>query len=398
MLCNEGWTPSGTEDAGLEKIKYPRKQYHNALHDLARQRKKYSAAVVGEAVATLLDKGEDEHWNELWLDSKKFLQELDGAVEAMRAREQRPMETYLDPDKYKKVYMTPKPVSKGYTKLCKFYNLGRCRNGSDCPYEHRRHGEGWPERGPNESETSQNTGDEDGDIGGPPTDEGAVDEVQQEREDSAFRAQYNYGKGASKGEPTSVEPKKQMCLYYNREGCKFGNACRYIHDDKAVLEGTWEPGKSWDNASRKAMRDEGFHHCCFDYYLKGKCRVRYGPCRFSHAEMSEDRLTRLKYLANVANQVRFQKERGLEITDRSTFKPPVIGGAESSSSSAPQALQMTNVSKKEGVVDTLDEAEADVQKDSVGRVHHCTASRSRRANRTLDGSQPTPVGIHTSSK
>ena len=224
MLRNEGWTPSGTEDAGLEKIKYPRKQYHNALYDLARQRKAYSAAVIGEAVAMLLDKGEDELWNELWLDSKKFLQELDGAVEAMRAREQRPMETYLDPDKYKKVYMTPKSVSKGYTKLCKFYNLGRCRNGSDCPYEHRRHGEGWPERGPAESETSHNTGDEDGDIGGPPTDEGAVDEVQQEREDSAFRAQYNYGKGASKGEPTSVEPKKQMCLYYNREGCKFGDA------------------------------------------------------------------------------------------------------------------------------------------------------------------------------
>ena len=316
-------------------------------------------------MATLLDQGEDELWNELWLDSKKFLQELDGAVEATRAREQRPIETYLDPDKYKKVYMTPKTVSTGYTKLCKFYNLGRCRNGSDCPYEHRRHGEGWPERGPNESETSQNTGDEDGDIGGPPTDEGAVDEVQQEREDSAFRAQYNYGKGASKGEPTSVEPKKQMCLYYNREGCRFGNACRYIHDDKAVLQGTWEPGKSWDNASRKAMRDEGFHHCCFDFYLKGKCRVRYGSCRFSHDEMSEDRLTRLKYLANVANQVRFQRERGLEITDRSTFQPPVIGGAESSSSSAPQALQMTNVSKKEGEVDTLDGAEGDIQKDSV---------------------------------
>ena len=113
------------------------------------------------------------------------------------------------------------------------------------------------------------------------------------------------------------------------------------------------------------MRDEGFHHYCFDHYLKGKCRARSGTCRFSHADMSEDRLTRLKYLANVANQVRFQKERGLEITDRSTFKPPVIGGAESSSSSAPQALQMTNVSKKEGEVDTLDGAEGDVQKDSV---------------------------------
>ena len=155
-----------------------------------------------------------------------------------------------------------------------------------------------------------------------------------------------------------------MCLYYNQGGCRYGNSCRYIHDDKAVLEGTWEPGKSWDNASRKSIRDEGFHRCCFDYYLNGRCRVRFG-CRFSHDEMSEERLTRLKYLANVANQVRFQRERGLEIPDRSTFQPPAIGGAESSSSSAPQALQMTNVSKEAGEVDTLDGAEGDVQKDSV---------------------------------
>ena len=92
--------------------------------------------------------------------------------------------------------------------------------------------------------------------------------------------------------------------------------------------------------------------------------MRYG-CKFSHDEMSEERLTQLKYLANVANQVRFQRERGLEIPDRNTFQPPASGGAESSSSSAPQALQMTNVSKKAGEGDTLDGAEGDVQKDSV---------------------------------
>ena len=367
MLLNEGWTPSGEEVAGGEKMKFPRKQYHNALYDLARRRRAYSAAVIGEALEKMLNKGESELWSELWLDSRKILQELDGAVEAMRVQEQRPLAAYMDPEKYKKGHMTPKPVSKGYTKLCKFYNLGRCRNGSDCPFEHRRHGEGWPERGPAESETSHNTGDEDGDIGGPPTDEGAVDEVQQEREDSAFRAQYNYGKGASKGEPTLVEPKKQLCLYYgvNRDGCKYGAACRYIHDDKAVLEETWEHGKSWDNASRKAMRDEGFHNSCYDYYVKGKCRVRYGVCRFSHDELSDERLARLRYLVNVANQVKFQKERGLEIPDRNTFKPPTIGGAESSSSSAPPALQLTNVSKEGGVIGTLDEADDDVQKDSV---------------------------------
>ena len=92
--------------------------------------------------------------------------------------------------------------------------------------------------------------------------------------------------------------------------------------------------------------------------------MRYG-CKYSHDDMSEERLAQLKYLANVANQVRFQRERGLEISDRNTFQPPVSGGAESSSSSAPQALQMTNVSKKAGEVDTLDGAEGDVQKDSV---------------------------------
>ena len=81
--------------------------------------------------------------------------------------------------------------------------------------------------------------------------------------------------------------------------------------------------------------------------------------------MTNERLTQLKYLANVANEVRFQHERGLEISVRGTFQPPASGGAESSSSSAPQALQMTNVSQKEGEVDTLDGAEDDVQKNSV---------------------------------
>ena len=330
MLIREGWKPSGTGDAGWGKGEYPREQYHNALYNLARQRKVYSAAVTGEAVAMLLDKGGDELWNELWLDSKKFLQELDGAVETMIAKEQKPMEFYLDPD----VAMV-----KGGQKEVKL-NLRPAtilvmRMGTSVALQLMK--AQWM----------------------------AVDEVQQQREDSAFRAQYNDGKGASKGEPTSGEPKKQMCLHNNREGCRFGDACRYIHDDNAVLEGTWEAGKSWDNASRKAMRDEGFHHCCFDHYLKGRCRARSGTCRFSHDEMSEVRLTRLKHLANMANHVRFQRERGLEITDRGFFKPPVTGGENSSSSSAPQSLQMTNVSKKEGVVDTLDEAEEDVQKDSV---------------------------------
>ena len=365
ILQSDGWKPDGTEGAGLGKTTtFSRKQYHNALYELARKKRRFSGPVVGEAVAMLLSQGKDELWNALWLDTKRFLQELDGAVESMSKRENKPMEAYMDADQYKKAHLTPKTVSPGYSKLCKFFNQGRCRNGDECSYEHRRYGEGWPGGGPTEPKNSQKAGDEDGDIGDPPTEEGTVDEAQQEREDSAFRAKYNFGKGASKGESVSVEPKRQMCLYYNQGGCKYGNSCRYSHDEKAVLEGTWEPGRSWDNASRKAIRDAGFHHCCFDYYLKGRCRVRYG-CKYSHDEMSEERLAQLKHLANVANHVSFQRGRGLEISDRNTFQPPVSGGAESSSSSAPQALQMTNVSKKTGEGDTLDGADGDVQKDSV---------------------------------
>ena len=38
-----------------------------------------------------------------------------------------------------------------------------------------------------------------GNIGDPPTEEGTVDEAQQEREDLAFRAKYNFGKRCIKG-------------------------------------------------------------------------------------------------------------------------------------------------------------------------------------------------------
>ena len=365
ILQSDGWKPDGTEGTGLGKITtFSRKQYHNALFELACRKRRFTRPVVGEAVATVLSQGEDELWNALWLDTKRFLQELDGAVESMSKRKGKPMEAYMDPDQYKKAHMTPKTVSPGYSKLCKFFNQGRCRNGDECSYEHRRYGEGWPGGGSTEPKNSQKAGDEDGNIGDPPTEEGTVDEAQQEREDSAFRAKYNFGKGASKGEPTLGEPKSRLCLYYNQGGCKYGTTCRYLHDDDIALEGTWEPGKSWDNASRKALRDAGFHHCCFDYYLRGRCRVRYG-CKYSHEEMSEDRLAQLKHLVNLANHVSFHRGRGLEIPDRNAFQPPVSGGAESSSSSAPKALQMTNVSQKQGEKGTLDEAEDDEQKNSV---------------------------------
>ena len=213
VLLSEGWTPDGQEDAGWKRGSYSRDQYHNALFDLARQRRMHSEAATGEAVAKIMDKGDDEFWYELRLDSLKFLQELDEMVEAMRQKEGRPIEDYLDPSKVKKVYLTPKPLSKGYTKLCRFYNQGTCRNGDECTYEHRRYGEGWPTRCPAESETSNNAGDEEGDIGGPPTDEGVVDDAQEEREDAAFRAKFNFGKGASKGGPTLVESKNScVCI------------------------------------------------------------------------------------------------------------------------------------------------------------------------------------------
>ena len=368
ILQSDGWEPDGTESTGLGKIStFPRKQYHNALFELACRKRRFTRPVVGEAVAMVLSQGEDELWNALWLDTKRFLQELDGAVQSMSKRENKPMEAYMDPDQYKKAHMTPQTVSPGYSKLCKFFNRGRCRNGDGCPYEHRRYGEGWPGEGSTEPKNSQEAGDEDGNIGDPPTEEGAVDEAQQEREDLAFRAKYNFGKGASKGEPTSGEPKGRLCLYYNQGGCKYGTTCRYLHNDDIALEGTWEPGKSWDNASRKALRDAGFHRCCFDYYLRGRCRKGSNFCKYSHDEMSDERLTHLKHLVHVANQVRFEKERGWEISDRSTFQPPASGGAESSSSSAPKALQMTNVSQKEGEKGILDEAEDDEQKNSVAQ-------------------------------
>ena len=249
ILQSDGWEPDGTESTGLGKIStFPRKQYHNALFELACRKRRFTRPVVGEAVAMVLSQGEDELWNALWLDTKRFLQELDGAVQSMSKRENKPMEAYMDPDQYKKAHMTPQTVSPGYSKLCKFFNRGRCRNGDGCPYEHRRYGEGWPEGGSTEPKNSQEAGDEDGNIGDPPTEEGAVDEAQQEREDLAFRAKYNFGKGASKGEPTSGEPKGRLCLYYNQGGCKYGTTCRYLHNDDIGLGspanlGTMLPGR-----------------------------------------------------------------------------------------------------------------------------------------------------------
>ena len=257
ILNAAGWKPDKSEVVQRKRGKYPRRLYHNAMYDLVRERRIFSEAATGEAVAKVLNKGDEEFWYELWMDTKKILQEVEDMVESMRVQEGRPIEDYLDPSKHKKVHMAPK-VSKGYSKLCTYYNRGYCRNGDKCAFEHRKYGEGWPEKGPMGSETGNNAGDDDEDTAGPPTEEGAVDDAQEEREDAAFRAKYNYGQGASKGDCAPGEPKKQLCLYYNDGGCKYGANCRYAHDDNAVLEGTREAGKSWDNASRKAIRDASF--------------------------------------------------------------------------------------------------------------------------------------------
>ena len=280
--------------------------------------------------------------------------------------ERKPIEAYLDPDKVKKVYPPPKPPVTGYVKLCKFYKQARCRNGDKCPYEHRLPGEGWPENGPTESVES-NAGGDDEDIGSPPTDEGVVDAAQEERDYLAFQ-RFNYGKGASKGEPMTQEPKRQLCLYYgSKNGCKYGPNCKFTHDDHAVLEGHREAGKKWDNASRKAIRDAGLHKLCVDYYLKDRCRVGYG-CNFSHEQLSDDRLALLRHLVHVANHMSGVQDRGGELPSRSSLPPTATLGG-SSSSSAPQALVMTNVSNDKNRTDvTLDGAEEqdeDEQKDSV---------------------------------
>ena len=118
----------------------------------------------------VLDQGQEDAWHAWWVDARQFLCEIDAAIEVMRLYEQKPMEAYLDPEKIKKVHMTPKPLSKGYTKLCKFYKQGRCRNGGECTFEHRFPGEGWPENGPTES-VGSNADDNGEDIGKPPTEE-----------------------------------------------------------------------------------------------------------------------------------------------------------------------------------------------------------------------------------
>ena len=193
-----------------------------------------------------------------------------------------------------------------------------------------------------------------------------MDDAQEEREDAAFRAKYNYGKGASKGDRSPSEPKKQMCLYYNDGGCKYGANCRYAHDDNAVLEGTREAGKSWDNASRRAIRDAGFHNVCYDFHIHGRCRKEASCCKYSHDALGFERLKRLRRLVQVANQVRFAQDRGLDLPDRNSFKPPTTEETETAGS---QSLQLTNVSKEkeenDSPLDGAKKLEADVQKDSV---------------------------------
>ena len=134
ILNAAGWRPDKSEAIQRKRGQYPRHLYHNAMYDLVRERRIFSEAATGEAVAKVLDKGDEEFWYELWMDTTKLLQEVEDMVESMRVQEGRPIEDYLDPSKHKKVHLTPKPVSKGYSKLCTYYNRGYCRNGDKCAF------------------------------------------------------------------------------------------------------------------------------------------------------------------------------------------------------------------------------------------------------------------------
>ena len=319
ILIKDGWTPQKGAATSWPRAKYSRACYHDALFDVARQDRRYSQAATGEAVARALDQGDEEYWHSLWLDSQKFLREIDAAIEAMRLRERKSIDDYLDPDKMRKVHLTPKPRT-GYVKLCNFFRQGKCRNGDACQFEHRLPGVGWPTNGPTESVES-NAGDDDEDIGSPPTEEGVVDPAQEERDYLAFQ-RYNYGKGASKGEPMMQEPRRELCLYYgHKSGCKYGLNCKYVHDDQATLEGHREAGKKWDDASRRALREAGFQGSCFDHYLKGRCRVGQN-CKYSHEQISDDRLALLRHLVHTANHISDIQDKGGELPSRDSFKFP----------------------------------------------------------------------------
>ena len=160
ILDKDGWKPDGKAVVQHPRGTYPRAVYHNAMFDLVRAKTIYGEATTGEAVAQILDKGDEESWYKLWMETKTLLQEVQDTVMSTRTREGRPIEHNLDPSKYKKPYVAPRLVSKGYKKLCTYYQKGNCRNGSQCDFEHRIRGEGWPDNNSKGSESGNNADNE----------------------------------------------------------------------------------------------------------------------------------------------------------------------------------------------------------------------------------------------
>ena len=289
VLIDDGWTPGEEVQKSWPQGEFPRQRYHDELYDLAREHTKWSQAATGEAIKRIMDQGGEREWRSLWLNTTEFLWELEASIESMRYVEGKPIEFYMDPDKVKKVYRLP--VRTGYTKLCKFYRQGTCRNGDQCEFEHRRYGEGWPERDSTAVKVLEDDGE---DIGKPPNEEEEVDIAQEERDLLNFRNKY--GKGSSKGETTTDPPPLKLCLYYRtKNGCKYGPHCKFGHDDDATLKGHRETGKWWDNASRSAIRQHGFHKMCSDYQVHNRCRKAW-DCKYSHEQLPPERKRLLRHL------------------------------------------------------------------------------------------------------
>ena len=215
-------------------------------------------------------------------------------------------------------------------------------------------GDGWFHGAPSQGASSGAAVTDDGDIDGPPADEGVVDEAQQERDDSETRNKYNYGKGGSKG-----AQEQQICWKYREGWCKYGDGCRFSHDRDIPVEGHRDPGRRWDDGSRQALREAGLHKVCFDHHLRRRCRVGY-YCSFSHDELSSEKLATLQRVVHLANRIKGVQDKGGEVPNRVDFPMPNVGssttgqsgatgGAASSSSGAPSANTVTNVSNQNSV-------------------------------------------------
>ena len=230
---------------------------HDDLFAMMIAEKRYNAETASCLVTVILDQGGEVDWCYLWSNPDRFHEEVSSAFQALMLRERRPVEEYLNPDKVKKAHKPQQLVirSSYHKKICKFFE-------SELRFRASAASEGWTEGLPSQGPEGSVADDDCGDIGEPPTDEGVVDEVQQERDDLEFRSKYSYGKGGSKWTPP-----KQICWKFHGKGCTYGENCHFSHDPDVSVEGHQEAGKKWDDASRQALRDAGLNKVCFDFHL-----------------------------------------------------------------------------------------------------------------------------------